>query len=72
MIENQGIMSSFTHASNSVVLADGSRTHIQGIGTAATTPTLPLLSVFYLPHFSFDLLSVIKITKVLNCTVTFF
>jgi len=53
-----------------VVLADGYRTPVQHIGTAATNPTLPLTSIFYL--HCFNLLSVSKITKVLNCTVTFF
>jgi len=64
-------VSSFTLVSNSVVLVDGSRTPIQDIDTAATTPTI-LSSVFYLSCFSFNLLSVGKIIKVLNCTMTFF
>jgi len=48
MTENQGIMFSFTLASysNSIVLADDSRSPIQGIDTANTTLTLPLSSVF--------------------------
>jgi len=49
-------MSSFTPASNSIVLTDGSRTPIQGIGTAAATPTLLLSFIFYLP-FSMYLIS---------------
>ena len=67
-------MSSFTPVlySKIVVLADGSCTLIQGIDTATTTPTLSLSFVFYLPRFPFNLLSVSKITKVLNCTVIFF
>jgi len=57
--EPRGIMS-FTLALHSkiVVLTDGSRIPIQGIGSATATSTLPLLYVFYLSHFSFNLLSV--------------
>ena len=72
IIENWGIMFYFTPVSNSVVLADGSRRLIQGIDTATTTLTLLLSSIFYLPCFSFNLLSIIKIIKVLNCIVIFF
>jgi len=70
--EPRGIMS-FTLALHSkiVVLTDGSRIPIQGIGTITTT-----LLFFY--HLSFtylvflNLLSVSKIIRVLNCTVIFF
>jgi len=72
MTENRGIMSSFTSTSNFAVLADGFRTTIQGVGTATTSFTLSLAYVLYLPHFPFSLLSISKITKILNCTVTFF
>jgi len=67
-------MSSFylTSNSNSIELADGSRTPIQDIATVATTPILPLSFVFYLSHFSYNLLSVSKIINVLNYTVIFF
>ena len=58
---NSGIISLFTPTSNYVVLADGSHTPIQDIGTTTTTtPTILLLFVFYLPHFSFNLLSISK------------
>ena len=74
MTGNRCIMFSFTLTSyfNFVELVDGSCAPIQGIGTAATTPNLPLSSVFYLSHFSYNLLSVTKITKALNYTVIFF
>ena len=65
-------MSSFTPASDSVVLENGSCILIQGISSAATTPTLSLSSIFYLPYFSLNLLSTSKIVKVLNCTGIFF
>ena len=60
MIKNQGIMSSLIHESfsNFVVLADVSRTLIQGIGTVTITATLSLSSVFYLLCFLFNLLLV--------------
>ena len=64
-------MSSFTPTSNSAVLANGSRTPVQGVGSAATF-IISLSSVLYLPHFSLSLLSVSKISKALNYTVTFF
>jgi len=53
-------MLSFTPAlySKIVVLIDGSCTPIQGIDTATTTPIFSLSSVFYLPCFHFNLLSV--------------
>jgi len=49
MTGNRSIMSSFTHTtySNSVKLADGSRTSVQGIGIATSIPTLHLSSMFY-------------------------
>jgi len=72
MTGNRGIMSSFSSTSNSVVLADGSRKPIRGSGSVLTSPSLPLSSVFYLPDFPYNLLSVSKITKLLNCSVTFF
>ena len=74
MTGNRDIISSFTPTSysNFVVLADGSRTPIQGISIATTTHTLPLSFVFYLPRFPFNLLSVSKITKILNYTVIYF
>jgi len=60
MTRNQGIMPSFIPALyfKIVVLVDGSRTPIQGIGNANITPTLLLSSVFYLSRFPFNLLSV--------------
>ena len=66
------IMSSFTPSFYFVVLADGSRTPIQDIGVATTTSIILLSSIFYLPCFSFNLLLVSKITKVLNCTAVTF
>jgi len=68
MTGDRGIMSSFSPTSHSVILADGSHTPIEGIGTATSTSELPLSSVFYLPCFPYNLMSVSKVT----CSVTFF
>ena len=57
-LSHDRIMSFFTPAFNSVVLVDGSHIPIQGIDIATITPTLHLSIVFYLPCFSFNLLSV--------------
>ena len=67
-----GLQSSFTHVFNFIVLADDSRTPMQGIDTASATLTLLLVFVFYLPNFHFNLLSFSKITKVLNYKWHFF
>ena len=74
MIGNRGIISSFTpnSYSNSIELVDAFRTPIQDIGTATITPTLHLSYVFYLHHFPYKILSISKITRVLNCTVIVF
>ena len=70
MTRNRGIMSSFTHASNSVILADGSRTPIQSISTAATTLSF-LYHMFSIYLFSFQLI-ISKIINNLIYTVMFF
>ena len=53
-----------------VTLADGSQSNVQGIGNIDTG--LPLKSVLYIPSLSYNLLSVSKITKDLNCSIEFF
>ena len=56
----------------STTLADGSTSHIEGVGAANPIPSLFFSSVFYIPKFLFNLLSVSWLTKSLNCLVTFF
>ena len=62
---------SYTSPSN-VTLADGSTTLVLGSGTVNLTPSLSLSSVLSLPQFSFNLMSVSKLTRDLNCCVFFF
>ncbi|KAL3537868.1 hypothetical protein ACH5RR_001234 [Cinchona calisaya] len=69
-----GILFSFSSDTNlpSVTLADGSMTSVVGSGIANPTTSISLSSVLCLPNFSFNLLSVSKITRTLNCFVSFF
>lgn len=61
------------HTSSShVTIADGSTPHVLGSGTIELTPSVSLSSVLSLPNFSFNLLSVSKITRALKCCVSFF
>ncbi|CAH9086654.1 unnamed protein product [Cuscuta epithymum] len=57
---------------SSVTLADGSTSPVLGTGTIIPTPTLPLSPVLSFPNFAFNLISISKITRNLNCSVTFF
>ena len=55
-----------------VTLANGSATTVFGLGTANLSPNLSLSSVLYIPDFPFNLLSISKLTKILNCAAFFF
>ncbi|KAL3518521.1 hypothetical protein ACH5RR_021110 [Cinchona calisaya] len=74
MTGDTGILFSFSSHTNlpSVTLADGSMTSVVGSGIANLTTSISLSSVLCLPNFSFNLLSVSKITRALNCFVSFF
>lgn len=74
MTGNPTIFSNFNkHRSPShVTIANGSTTPVLGSGTIDLTPSVSLSSVLSLPNFSFNLLSVSKITRALNCCVSFF
>ncbi|RCU34509.1 hypothetical protein DVA81_19450, partial [Acinetobacter baumannii] len=67
MTGNPKLFSTFHKHLSSVTLADGSTSNVLGSGTINITPTLPLTSVLSLPQFSFNLVSVSKITRALNC-----
>jgi hypothetical protein len=54
-----------------VIVANGTKTHVQGKGTI-TTSDLTFSDVLYLPQFPFNLHSVHKLTLALNCSVTFY
>ena len=73
MTSNSSIISNISHLSSPsfVTVANGTKTHVQGIGTVST-PNLTLSSVLYLPQFFLNLLSVHKLTHSLNCSLTFY
>ena len=52
-------------------LANGSQTIVKGIGSACPLPFLPLTSVLYVHDFSFNLISISKLTSDLHCVLTF-
>ena len=54
-----------------VTLANGSQTVAKGIGLTLPLPSLPLTSVLYTPKCPFNLISISKITRTLNCSITF-
>ncbi|RVX06280.1 Retrovirus-related Pol polyprotein from transposon RE2 [Vitis vinifera] len=60
-----------TSALPTVILANGSQTVAKGIGLAIPLPSLPLTSVLYIPECPFNLISINKITRALNCSITF-
>ena len=43
----------------------------KGIGLAHPLPSLPLTSVLYTPEYPFNLISISKITRTLNCSIIF-
>ncbi|KAJ9544458.1 hypothetical protein OSB04_024165 [Centaurea solstitialis] len=74
MTGNPTLFSTFNkHMSPShVTIADGSASSVLGSGTVELTPSVSLSYVLSLPKFSFNLLSVSRITRTLNCSVKFF
>ena len=70
---NKDLFSSITTTSTlpNVTLANGSQTVAKDIGLAHPLPSLPFTSVFYTPECSFNLISISKITRTLNCSITF-
>ncbi|KAJ9672937.1 hypothetical protein PVL29_026268 [Vitis rotundifolia] len=70
---NKDLFSSITTTSAlpNVTLANGSQTVAKGIGLALPLPSLPLTSVLYTPECPFNLISISKLTRTLNCSITF-
>ena len=70
---NKDLFSSITTTSAlpTVTLANGSQTVAKGIGLALPLPSLPLTSVLYTPECPFNLISISKLTRTLNCSITF-
>ena len=74
MTENKHILSTLNSISSPffVTLAYGSTSYTEGVGAAYVTPSLSLSSALYISKFLFNLLFVSRLTKFLNCSVTFF
>ena len=54
-----------------ITLINGSQTMAKGIGSACPLPSTPLTSVLYVPDCPFNLISISKLTRDLNCLITF-
>ncbi|RVX18665.1 Retrovirus-related Pol polyprotein from transposon TNT 1-94 [Vitis vinifera] len=70
---NKDLFSSITTTSAlpTVTLANGSQTVAKGIGLALPLPSLPLTFVLYTPKCPFNLIFISKLTRTLNCSITF-
>jgi hypothetical protein len=55
-----------------VTLANGSLFKVVSLGITHLSSDIELLSVLHVPSFPFNLLSISKITKALNCSVSFY
>ena len=60
-----------TSVNQSVCIADGSSIPIRSQGVARLSSDITLSSVYYVPHFAYNLLSVSRLAKDLNCAVIF-
>ena len=54
-----------------ITLASGFQTMAKGIGSACPLPSMPLNFVFYVSDSPFNLISTSKLTRDLNCLITF-
>ena len=59
-------------STSTVTLADGSTSYVLGSRTIHPTPLITLTSIMSLPQFSFNLISVSKLIRTLNCSISFF
>ena len=73
MTSTLGLLSNLEQSSilSNVTLANGLTTIVFGLGIANLGPNLSLFSVLYIPNFPFNLLSISKLTKILNCATIF-
>ena len=71
--DNKDLFSSLTFISPlpMVTLANGSQSMAKGIGSAYPLPSLPLTFVLYVLDSPFNLISISKLTRDLNCLITF-
>ena len=74
MTGNSSLFTTFqSHPSTSTVtLIDESTSCILGLGTIHPTPLITLTTVLSLLQFSFNLIYVTKLTRALNCSISFF
>ena len=74
MTGNSSLFTTFQfHPSTSTVtLADGSTSCVLGSGTIHLTSLITLTSVMSLAQFSFNSIYVSKLTRTLNCSISFF
>ena len=54
-----------------ITLANGSQTMAKGIGLTSLVPSIPLTSIIYVLDSPFNLISISKLTRDLNCLITF-
>jgi hypothetical protein len=55
-----------------VTLANGSLSTVASFSQTHLSPDIKLLSVLHVPRFPLNLLSISKIIKALNCSVSFY
>ena len=70
---NKDLFSSLTITSplSMITLANGSQTMAKGIGLACPLPSVPLTYVLYVPNCPFNMIYISKLTRELNCLITF-
>jgi len=70
---NKSLFSSLSSPNHlpSVTLADGSRVSSHGVGTVKLFPSLTIDNVLYVPGSPFNLLSISRLTRSLDCVVSF-
>ena len=54
-----------------IALTNGSQTMSKGISSACPLPSIPLTLILYVPDSPFNLISISKLTRDLNCLITF-
>ena len=74
MTGNSSLLTTFQAlpSTSIVTLADGSTSCVRGSGTIHPTPSITLNYVLSLPQFFFYVISVCKLTRILNCSISFF
>ena len=74
MTGNSSLFSTFQSqpSTSTVTMADGSQSCVLGLGIIFPTLSLPLSSFLSLPNFSFNLMSVSKLTQAPKCYISFF